>query len=495
MFDATKAETAGSADWVVDADLNNLNWKSNGSVTTGGSKANAQQLPTPAQSAVTPSTTDLFWTGALSSWGIDLVNKGYHIETLPYNGMITYGNTSNPQDLSNYKVFIVVEPNIYFTLAEKKAMMDFVGNGGGLFMISDHAGSDRNGDGSDSPKVWDDFFDNNPVVKNPFGISFDTTNPNGGKYPSDISQTTTKMLSATNPITQGAYGTVSKVKYSGGTTMVLNMAINPSVKGVVFATQSTGSTNGVMCAYATYGKGKIVAFGDSSPCDDGTGAPASTLYKSYSGDATVADNHRYLFMNASIWLATSNPLALDFISFTGTYYRKITKLCWQADESNTLTTKYLIEKSYDGVHFSTIAELPCLSQKNIASYDWQKEESIDGNEYYRIAAIENLNTKFSKTIKLSNESPSNQEVIVYPNPVVAAYSGAFTIVGLSTGSLVSISDINGKIYYSSIASENPLKWNGTTKSGTKLKSGLYLVTVKQPNTNVRVVEKLLVTEK
>jgi len=38
-------------------------------------------------------------------------------------GKITYGNSSNPQDLSNYAVFVVDEPNIRFTSTEKTAIL------------------------------------------------------------------------------------------------------------------------------------------------------------------------------------------------------------------------------------------------------------------------------------------------------------------------------------------------------------------------------------
>ena len=54
LFDATKAETAGNADWVIDEDLNNLSW--NPGASTGGSDGNAQRIPPPAQSGITAST-------------------------------------------------------------------------------------------------------------------------------------------------------------------------------------------------------------------------------------------------------------------------------------------------------------------------------------------------------------------------------------------------------------------------------------------------------
>ncbi|MEI6595812.1 MAG: hypothetical protein WCO28_09620, partial [Bacteroidota bacterium] len=173
LFDATKAESASNADWVIDEDLNNMTWNPNATVGSG-SEGNAQRYPTPAQSNITSSTVETYWKGALSSWGIDCVKRGYAVETLPYNGLITYGNSSNAQDLSNYKVYVVCEPNILFTTSEKTAIINFVQNGGSLFMVSDHISSDRNNDTYDSPKIWNDLLTNNGIQYNPFGILFDS---------------------------------------------------------------------------------------------------------------------------------------------------------------------------------------------------------------------------------------------------------------------------------------------------------------------------------
>ena len=51
LFDNTRGETASNSDWVIDADVRNLN--SNWPTTTGGTEGNAQTTPTPAQSAIT----------------------------------------------------------------------------------------------------------------------------------------------------------------------------------------------------------------------------------------------------------------------------------------------------------------------------------------------------------------------------------------------------------------------------------------------------------
>jgi hypothetical protein len=293
LFDASKAETAGNADWIIDADQYNLNYYSNGTANIGGgNEANAQRIPTPTQSGITASTSETYWNGGLSNWAVDCVKKGYTVETLPYNGAITYGNAGNAQDLTNYKVFIVCEPNFVFTLAEKQAILSFVQNGGGLFMVADHTMSDRNGDGWDSPDIWNDLMSNNGVQGNPFGITFDLV---------DFTQTTSNLVS-TDSVVNGPMGAVTQMMFNGGTTMTLSTAANPTVKGFVFKTGSStsGSTN-VMMARARYGNGRVVALGDSSPCDDGTGDPNDNLYNGYTGDVGV--NHQRIIMNATIWLA------------------------------------------------------------------------------------------------------------------------------------------------------------------------------------------------
>ncbi|MFN6092165.1 MAG: hypothetical protein ACK44N_07095, partial [Bacteroidota bacterium] len=148
LFDAKKAEMAANTDWVVDADLYNIGTGTGGIMTVGaGNEANPQRYPTPAQSGITSTTAETYWKGALSSWGVACAKLGYTVETLPNSGTISYGNTANAQDLVNYKVYVVCEPNIKYTTAEKTALMQFVQNGGGLFIIANHNNSDRHNDG------------------------------------------------------------------------------------------------------------------------------------------------------------------------------------------------------------------------------------------------------------------------------------------------------------------------------------------------------------
>ena len=474
LFDNTKAETAGSADWVVDADA---------------SKGSAQRVPTPLQSTITSSTPETYWTGALSNWGIDCVNKGYIVESLPSNGKITYGDKTNVQDLSNYKVYIVCEPNILFTATEKTAMLNFVKNGGGLFMISDHAGADRNSDGKDATQIWNDFSNNNGAVKNPFGISFDTTNPNKKLYPSDITEVSTNVTKISNPITNGSYGTVTKFSYSDGSTMVLDTVANNTVKGVIFANESKSIISGAMVVYARYGKGKIVATGDSSPPDDGTGFTNSGLYKSYSGDSKVGDNHRYMFMNSTIWLATTDTtLPVNFIDVTGKNVNNFAVIDWHVNAIN-FNDDYTIEQSTDGKNFEVVGSVSINKTNNngIEHYQWQSKTELEATTYYRIKTVENGTSNYSSVVSISPFK--KQQVTIYPNPTSLKQGGAFTIKGLNAGNVISITDLKGQLVHQATAQSFSV-----VIKNNKLSEGIYFVSINDTSGNLTSIQKVVVTQ-
>ena len=312
LFDASHYENAGSADWQIDAD-----GTENVPLYTGGTtvETKAQRYPTPSYTGITSGTSENYWKGAMSAWAVELVKRGHLVESLPVGTALTYGNGSNPQDLSNYEVFMVIEPNRLFTSAEKTALMNFVSNGGGLMMIADHTAattggtdangynpSDRDGDGFDSPRVWNDLMTNNGINNsNPFGFNIDYV---------DISEKpTTKVYTGTNTNAQavlnGLAGTASKLAFYNGSVATLYPANNSSVQGLFWRmSSSVGSTTGVMALLATYGTGRVVFVGDSSPSDDGTGDTNDNLFNGWSGDSPSGfTSHPALHLNASLWLA------------------------------------------------------------------------------------------------------------------------------------------------------------------------------------------------
>ncbi|MFJ2829640.1 hydrolase [Streptomyces sp. NPDC087263] len=268
LFDNTKAETAGNADWII-----------------------GTSQPDPLGQDSTPSAeTD--WTGALSAWGVALQKTGnYSLKTLPSGSSITYGTTA-ATDLQNFDTFVLPEPNILLSTAEKTAVMTFVQNGGGLFLVSDHTGSDRNNDGEDAVEVINDLMANNSVDStNPFGFTVDTLNV-GTEDPRAISSTT-------DPVLNGSFGKVTGSIIRSGTTATLSPTANAAVKGLLYRSGYSGNT-GAFFATSTFGSGRVAFWGDSSPIDDGTGQSGNTLYDGWND---TAGTNAALALNATEWLA------------------------------------------------------------------------------------------------------------------------------------------------------------------------------------------------
>lgn len=340
LFDNTKNETAGDADWIIDND---------------------QPIPLPGL----PSGPD-DWIGAYSSWGYRLWQAGHTVRTLsPFYG-ITYNNPANPYDLSKFDVFIVPEPQNNFTSDERTAILNFVYNGGELFIIANHNSSDRDNDGVDSLHVWNNF-----GIKQYFGLEFDER---------QVSNTSSNRNLAHPIVANSNYGDVETVKFYAGTTMSLYPAENPSVEGVFWLSGSSQGNTDIMVATAEYGAGRVVALGDSSPADDGIGTPGNDLYPNwYDPEAT----HPSFFLSAvdfllgisvpnespvieDVWLHPFSPIVGSFVTVSAlvtentgvvdevvAYYRPET-----SSDFTTLTMALVSGTSANGIWQSVEPILP-----------------------------------------------------------------------------------------------------------------------------------------
>jgi len=284
LFDAAHAQTAGNADWTLDEDSCGI----------------AQRFPTPDQAGITSATAETYWNGAHSAMGVDLVKKGFHVESLPVGARISYGDGTNAQDLSHYNIFVMPEPNIALTSTEITAIRNFVQNGGGLFMIADHAGADRNNDGIDAAGVF------NALMGSPslFGITYndnsaDTTFGWFDDHPDGNFTTDT-----TSPIIwAGAFGVPSSTRGLGlfGSS---SMTLSGVAKGHVWKTTSTHDTStGVTFATSTYGTGRIAAIADSSVTEDATNGCGHSTFLGYNDPSY---DNGLMVANGIAWLASGS---------------------------------------------------------------------------------------------------------------------------------------------------------------------------------------------
>jgi hypothetical protein len=182
--------------------------------------------------------------------------------------------------LKGASVLVLPEPNTMYSADEEKAIVDFVMNGGHLYAIADHDNSDRNGDGVDSVDILNRFL---PKLGLEVEHRYFSEAPTGGTiYPTPFTRNVT------------AVGTW------GGTSIKL---LGPNAEAHI--TMSVKNGGGAYIASNIVGKGgKVIAMGDSSPYDDGTGDPRDKLHNGYTNPKfqhdTLAENTiKWLLDNTS----------------------------------------------------------------------------------------------------------------------------------------------------------------------------------------------------
>ena len=243
LFDLTKDELAGNADWTIGHSPN--------------------------------------WVGGISDFGQALRNLGYTTNTLN-------GNNITSSDLSNCDVFVIPEPQNTFSQSEKSAIINFVQNGGGLLLIGDHDGADRNNNGWDAIHIYNETLN----ISENFGFSFN--------YDNQWQDQTNNIENPRTAITTN----VNLIGMWGGST------INTGSSGVCHIWLDNSHSQPYVVS-SIVNQGKVVAMGDSSPFDDGTGNPGNNLYDGWNDldDATLG-------VNIINWLLSNetNPITISNVN-------------------------------------------------------------------------------------------------------------------------------------------------------------------------------------
>lgn len=247
LFDNTHAQTAGAADWVID--------------------------------------------GGFSDFGQALANKGYYVSELRKSTSFNYN------DLKDFNVFVIAEPNVPFKQSEQAAMLQYVKDGGSIFFIADHYNADRNKNRWDGSEVingyrrgaWNDpskgmsSAEKNSIAMqdvvssdwlgNNFGVRF--------RY-NALGDITANQIVASDQ-SFGITAGVSNVAMHAGSTLAI---MDPSkAKGIVYLPNTNaawpsavdqgvynggGIAEGPYVAISKVGLGKAAFIGDSSPVEDAT---------------------------------------------------------------------------------------------------------------------------------------------------------------------------------------------------------------------------------
>lgn len=90
-------------------------------------------------------------------------------------------------------------------------------------------------------------------------------------------------------------------------------------------------------------------------------------------------------------------------------------------------------------------------------------------------------------------APTQESIIIYPNPVSPNYTGPIAFKGLVENVIIKITDLSGRLVFQTRSLGGQAIWNGRTYEGQKVATGIYLVFVRTDDGAEKNVGKLLIT--
>jgi hypothetical protein len=282
LFDGAHRQRAGSADLIVDM---------------------MEPHPWPSQ----PSD-ERDWSGSVSAFGFDLLMSGqFVVETLPAaTGVISMNDANNPQDLTHFGVLVLLEPSAPLADSELDAMIAFVEAGGGILMVTDHEGADRDGNGWDSVRAFNAFFDRANAAGKSFGLRVENISFETAGQIDMLNRNLVQTIEPgeeMHPVLTGPFGDVTMLSSFRGGIFTVDTSSNASAKTLmhILPLGTMGYERTPYVVVSELGSGRIVAVGDSAIITDG-----SQSHGPYRADGdnwhTIMRHQRALFMNAVRWL-------------------------------------------------------------------------------------------------------------------------------------------------------------------------------------------------
>lgn len=392
MFDNSHGQTAGAADWVID--------------------------------------------GGFSDFGNALANDGYYVKELRKTTPFTY------DDLKEYNVFVIAEPQIPFKTSEQAALKQYVETGGSIFFVGDHYNADRNKNRWDGSEVINGY--RRGAFEDPAkGMSTDERNSEamqnvtGSDWLSDnfgvrfrynalgdINANIVVPADQAFGITEG----VSAVAMHAGSTLAIT---DPEkAKGIVYLPKTNAKWNnavdqgvyngggieeGPYVAVSKLGAGKAAFIGDSSPVEDASPKylreETGTRKTTYDGFKEADD--AVLLVNTVNWLATQEN------------YTSLTEV--NGLELDTATALLPFEEPAA----STEPQAEPWSAP-AAGYKWYDRSTFKAGSYGGPASSANAAYSFVKQDTLPNAEDFQIRVVVenmVPNTTVSGYSAGIYLTG------------------------------------------------------------------
>ena len=240
----------------------------------------------------------------------------------------------------------------------------------------------------------------------------------------------------------------------------------------------------------------LICFNDGNSIDN-TGDDKWKLYRSGSGFGNLPNNNVNCVAkdkNGFIWIGTNDGIGIiqclenvfssqgcdavlpvvqqggfNQYLFNGEEVRSIAvdgaDRKWVATKNGV----WLINPEGDKVIYKFTEENSPLLSNDV------KRIAIDGKTGEAFFATVNGICSFRSNATEGGET--NNNVMVFPNPVPPGYNGTIAIRGLVNNAIVKITELDGRLVYQTRGLGGQAVWNGKDYRGRKISSGVYLVLV------------------
>jgi Secretion system C-terminal sorting domain len=111
----------------------------------------------------------------------------------------------------------------------------------------------------------------------------------------------------------------------------------------------------------------------------------------------------------------ANPLPFNLNRFNATLAKKSIQLDW-AVGNNHEQQSYILERSKDGINFEAITKVIALKDIQVAEYGYADEQPLNGWNYYRLRATDNLSRQNTSRIIRVWWGNGTDVISVLPNP-------------------------------------------------------------------------------
>jgi hypothetical protein len=187
---------------------------------------------------------------------------------------------------------------------------------------------------------------------------------------------------------------------------------------VWFKSGSSSAQRSVIASDGTTEYGKATSVATTT-----TGFPTSGGFLSASitkagtfflySDAAV-NIYQLQVVGATVSLAPTNPLPVTFGGISAIASNGVVKVNWSI-LTEIDTKEYIVERSGDGVNFSSIGS---LGANGVSNYNWLDNAPLSGNNFYRVKSVDNTGSiNYSTTVEVNPGSNGSAQVIIAPNPV------------------------------------------------------------------------------